>query len=412
MSPGGSPRVAVFTDCYYETNGVARTYREFERYARERNLPLLIVRNGPSDAVVCHGAQRAVEFRRSRLAFAVDVDLWFDPLFFRRLPRLRPEVRAFGPDVIHITGPGDVGLLGAILAAELGVPLCATWHTNLHEFAERRLLGWLGWLPLGLAGRLSAIAARAVLAAVLRFYRIPRAVFAPTAELVDLLRNATGRPVYRMGRGIDTRLFHPSRRSRNGDDGTLVLGYVGRLVPEKNVRLLASVERALIRAGIERYRFVVVGEGWERPWLERELQRAQFTGRLHGEALAQAYADMDLFVFPSRTDTFGNVVQEALASGVPAVVTDGGGPKFLVRNGETGRVARSDEEFCQAVIELAADPARLHAMRERVRNHGAIQNWDDVFERMYAVYEELKVGPRRLACVNGFVPAASRRPAD
>jgi Glycosyl transferases group 1 len=131
-----------------------------------------------------------------------------------------------------------------------------------------------------------------------------------------------------MTRGIDCELFHPSRRT--APRNPLRLGYVGRVTPEKRVRFLVDIEHALLSAGHRDFQMVVVGEGDERPWLERNLHQGVFTGVLRDHALAEAYANMDLFIFPSRTDTFGNVIQEAAASGVPAVVTAEGGPMHLV----------------------------------------------------------------------------------
>ncbi len=117
---------------------------------------------------------------------------------------------------------------------------------------------------------------------------------------------------------------------------------------EKNVALLAQVQRELENAGHQHFRFLIVGHGAEEAWLREHLPRAEFTGVLKGEALASAYANMDLFVFPSHTDTFGNVVLEALASGVPAIVTPDGGPCSIVRDGVTGRIA-PDGEFSFAI---------------------------------------------------------------
>jgi glycosyltransferase involved in cell wall biosynthesis len=119
--------------------------------------------------------------------------------------------------------------------------------------------------------------------------------------------------------------------------------------------------------------------------LRRELRHADFTGVLRGEALATAYANMDALVFPSHTDTFGNVVLEALASGVPAVVTPDGGPKFIVRDGETGFVA-PDEGFAAAVATLVRDRARLAEMRAAARAYALGCSWDAVFSRVYAAY--------------------------
>src|SRR5208337_264678 len=127
-----------------------------------------------------------------------------------------------------------------------------------------------------------------------------------------------------------------------------VLGYVGRLSIEKNVALLARIQHDLESMGQKNFRFMIVGHGAEQKWLEERLPRAQFTGVLKGEALSAAYASMDLFVFPSHTDTFGNVVLEALASGVPAVVTPDGGPPTIVGpDGSRGLIA-TDEGFSSA----------------------------------------------------------------
>jgi glycosyltransferase involved in cell wall biosynthesis len=201
-----------------------------------------------------------------------------------------------------------------------------------------------------------------------------------------MLEGATGKPCHLMQRGVDTELFTPQRRSRRGGDKSFVLGYVGRLSIEKNVALLVRIERELAAMGVGGVRFVIVGHGDEEELLRRELRAATFAGVLRGEALAEAYANMDLLVFPSRTDTFGNVVLEALASGVPAVVTPDGGPKFIVRDGETGFVAQ-DGSFAQAIACLLRDGSRLREMREAARASALGSSWDTVFSRVYAAYE-------------------------
>ena len=117
------------------------------------------------------------------------------------------------------------------------------------------------------------------------------------------------------------------------------------------------------------------------------MRQATFTGVLKGEALATAYANMDVFAFPSRTDTYGNVVLEALASGVPAVVTDGGGPQFIVRQQETGFIARDLRDFVTSIRHLAMASGRLEAMRVSARAQAMKASWDAVFESVYSTYE-------------------------
>jgi glycosyltransferase involved in cell wall biosynthesis len=183
-----------------------------------------------------------------------------------------------------------------------------------------------------------------------------------------------------------------------------VLGYVGRLRPEKNVRALQQVEAALIAAGLTNYRFLIVGDGSEREWLQQNLRRADFAGVRKGEELAAAYADMDLFLFPSWTDTYGNVVAEALASAVPAVVTTGGGPKFLVRDGVTGVSAGSDEAFAQRVVDLVRSPERIDPMRLAAREWALGKSWDAVFEKVWLCYEQA-AGVSMSPCPKPFATA-------
>ena len=219
-----------------------------------------------------------------------------------------------------------------------------------------------------------------------QFYKLARVLFAPNEELCRMLERTTGRPCFLMQRGVDTEWFSPMQRTREAGDRAVVLGYVGRLSVEKNVALLARVERELAAMGVGGVRFLIVGHGSEEAALRRDLKEAEFAGVLRGAALAQAYANMDVLVFPSHTDTFGNVVLEALASGVPAVVTPDGGPKFIVRDGETGFVTE-DDRFAGAVAELVRDRARLEAMRVKAREYALGCSWDAVFERVYAGYE-------------------------
>lgn len=216
------------------------------------------------------------------------------------------------------------------------------------------------------------------------FYSRARVIVAPNNELVQQLHELTGRPTFLMRRGVDTNLFSPVRRDRTS--GVFRIGYVGRLTAEKNVRFLAELSEALRASGRRDFEFVIVGQGREQEWLKANLPNARFTGVLRGEELAQAYANMDLFVFPSTTDTFGNVILEAMASGVPAVVTAEGGPKFLVQSGVTGYVAADLTSFKRCVKSLLSDLDTHHAMREAARHYACGLSWDSVFEKLFATY--------------------------
>jgi len=361
------PRVAYFPDSFHEVNGVAHTSRHFEAFARRRNLPFLCVRAGDrAQAILEDGNVWTLELPRGFLSFALEKDLRFDPAFLRHIPFIEEVLERFKPNLIHITGPSEVGMLGAGLAHYLGLPLAASWHTNVHEYAARRSEWFLRLLPARQSVATGQKIEDVAMAAAAKFYSVAQVLFAPNPELCRKLEEMTGRPCHLMPRGVDAELFHPSKRKRAADDSDQVLGFVGRLSVEKNIAGLVQVQDELEQLGHRSFRFLIVGHGGDEVWLRERLHRAEFTGVLRGEALSTAYANMDLFVFPSHTDTFGNVVLEALASGVPAVVTPDGGPRTIVRDGETGRIV-PDAEFATAVSGILSDPTRHAALREAAR---------------------------------------------
>ena len=385
------PRVAYFPDSFHEINGVAHTSRQFEAFARRHSLPFLCVRAGNRrPRLLVEGQLQTLELHRGFLSFYLDKGLTFDPGFVRHLPLIVRTLKEFRPDIIHITGPSENGMLGAGLANHLHLPLAASWHTNVHEYAAKRSHGLLRHLVKGHDAQTDTVQTieRLALFATARFYSLARILFAPNSGLCRLLEKETGRPCHLMQRGVDTQLFSPAHRQRQPGDDAFVLGFVGRLSVEKNIALLAQVQQGLIARGVTDFRFLVIGQGAEEGWLRRHLPGAEFPGVLRGEALSRAYANMDLFVFPSHTDTFGNVVLEALASGVPAVVTPDGGPPSIIREGETGRIAR-DEDFATAIAGILGDPAQHARMRQAARQHGLSASWDTVFEAVYDGYRTI-----------------------
>ena len=275
---------------------------------------------------------------------------------------------------------GDFGLLGWMLARELRLPLVLAWHTNVHEYAAWRSEGVAAVLPSGTRRAIAGLIERFALRASISFCRKGTVALSPTVELVELLRQGTRKPAFLMERGVDTELFNPSKRTR--DHNEVVFGYVGRLGSEKNLRLLKLVEDALLSAGIRDSRFEVIGHGAERTWLQNHLQRCRLPGVLLGEELARSYADMDVFLFPSRTDTYGNVIWEASASGVPAVVSDRG-PRHIVQDRVTGLVSRSDEEFVRSALRLYQDRALRTFLGAMARRAALRQSWDAVFDKLY-----------------------------
>ena len=390
MSRG--PRVAFFTDTFDEINGVALTSRQLTDFARRHERPLLCVRGGAETKRTVTGSVSHLELCRGPLAFELDRGLLHDPMLWRLHGQVEVSVEEFKPDIIHVVSPGDVSEIGAYVAKTMKLPLAVSWHTNLHEFGAMRLDKLLGWMGPEARKSIVDFSEANILNIVLAFYKMGDVLYAPNDELVRMLAERTQKPVFLMKRGIDTGLFHPSRRTV--DDAVLRLGFVGRVTPEKSVRFLRELEVKLLAAGVPEFRFVVIGDGSEREWLRENLGSADLPGIKRGEELARWYANMDVFVFPSRTDTFGNVVLEAFASGVPAVVTDAGGPKFIVRHGVSGFVAANDEEFVERTAQLLRDAVLRRRMAEAARVQACGESWDSVFEQVYEGYEvgRYKVG--------------------
>jgi glycosyltransferase involved in cell wall biosynthesis len=406
-------RVALFTDCFHEVNGAAHSCRQLVQYAARHNLPFLSVHSGPRTELIQQGSVIKLELKRGRTAFPIDIDFGCDLLLWRYARVVEKTLEEFRPDLIHVISPGDFSGLGAYLGHRRGVPIIGSYHTQLHQYAATRIRRSIAFLPSILREPVVNLVREASLQGMTLFYKIPRMLLAPTPEICRWLEQSTGRPCRFMGRGVDTARFSPAWRDAN--DGVFRLGYVGRLTAEKNVRFLARIEQALLATGKINYRFVIVGEGSERAWLAEHLQKAELPGVLRGDALSRAYANLDLFVFPSHTDAFGNVVQEALASGVPAVVTADGGPKFVINDGITGFAAATDEEFIARVIHLTADSHLRQRMAVAARAATADRQWEDVLSNVYHHYRELcesaaveATGRARAGHLVGFRPEKAK----
>lgn len=379
-------RVAFFPDSYLEVNGAAMTSRRLTGYAKKHDYPFLVIHAGKNPGTTVDGSVRHVEFKRSPVSFLLDEELAYDPLFQRHARTVLKELIEFKPDVIHITGLNDVSIIGSYLSWKLQIPMVGSWHTNIHEFAASRLEKLFRFLPNKAVKKMSKFAEKKIMYGCKQYYRMPKVILAPNQELIDTLQRFTKRSSRLMIRGVDTDKFGPERRTVT--DGVFRLGFVGRLREEKNVRLLAALEKELMAAGRDNFEFLVVGEGTEREFLEKNMKNVKVTGFLEGDELAEAYANMDVFIFPSETDAFGNVAQEANASGVPAIVTDKGGPKFIIRDGETGFVAKDLAEFTRYTIRLMDDSEKLSEMKRASREFALSRSWDSVFESVYAAYHE------------------------
>lgn len=277
------------------------------------------------------------------------------------------RAREFKPDVIHVSTPGPVGMCGKMIARRLGVPLAGTWHTNFAAYVQQLSgLNSLGEIATDLL-RMFYCDFDIVLA------RSP--VSLPDIRATGVRRCRTFAP------GVDLQKFNPMWKDRSiwrqwglDPDRKKVL-YVGRVSREKGVLLLEKVTEQLrdVESDAD---VVVVGSGPLLKQLRKLIPDATFTGFMHGEELSRVYASSDLILFPSETDTLGQVVLEAQASGAAVIVTDRGGPRFLVNNGVTGLVIGAERavEWRECVDSLLRNPDRLATMGQEARRH--MQNYD------------------------------------
>ena len=294
----------------------------------------------------------------------------------------KAALRAFQPDLIHIATPDLLGVSARQWALDHDVPLVATYHTHFSSYLKYYHMGLL----------------EGALWAYLRWFYAPfRHVYVPTASMEAVLRREgiTG-GLRRWARGVDTGRFHPRhrsmdwRRARGLGDGEVVVAYVSRLVWEKAPDVFAEVVEGLAARGIP-HRSLIVGDGPARGDLEERLPQTIFTGRLDGDALPRAYASSDVFLFPSDSETFGNVTLEAMACGLPAVCADATGSRTLVEDGQTGFLAPSGdaEVFLEKTARLCAGAALRQQMGAAAHQRAQDFDWPVILRQMLGYYEEV-----------------------
>ena len=321
-------------------------------------------------------------------------------IVFARAARLTAILREFRPDVVHLASPFVLGWQGLAAADALRVPAVAVYQTDVIAYAERY------GMP-----QAAALASRHVA----RLHRRATLTLAPSTASLQQLEALGVDRLRRWGRGVDTTRFGPERRSdawrADVAPGRTIVGYVGRLAPEKQVEDLAAL------AGLDGTRLVIVGDGPARPALERALPDALFTGHLTGGALAEALASFDVFVHPGESDTFGQTIQEALASGVPVVATGTGGPVDLVRSSVDGWLYRPGDlrDLRARVADLIGDAGKRRAFAVAARESVRDRSWDALCRQLVGHYEDARMlrpiddAQRRRV---GIRPSTPGSPAD
>jgi glycosyltransferase involved in cell wall biosynthesis/predicted metal-dependent phosphoesterase TrpH len=360
---GELPRVAIMADGIGSTHGVSRAIEEI----RQRGVP------GFEIEVI--GTDPEVDRRLSAVA---EIDVPFYPGLRIGVPALPAAVETLAEgafDAIHVCSPGPVGVAGALVARALGVPLIGSYHTELTAYAGLR------------SGEVRLADAMAM--AVRAFYGACDLVLSPSPASDGALREIGigAERVARWDRGVDTARFDPALRGQLELPGELNVLYAGRITREKGADLLAE---AFLDAHSRdpRLHLVLAGGGPEQERLrERVGEHATFLGWLQGIELARAYAGADIFLFPSATDTFGQVILEAQASGLPVVAVAAGGPVSLVEDRVSGLLSEPHADaLAESVLELAGSPLLRRRLAAVALSAVRRRTWEGAMERLAEGY--------------------------
>lgn len=362
--------VALVTETFApEINGVAMTLQHLVNGLVERGHRIQVVRprQGPHDSAHCDDRIEEV------LAIGVPLPNYGGLRFGLPMGNaLERSWRRHRPDLVHVATEGPLGWSAVSAAKRLGLPVTSSFHTNFHSYSGHYGLSLL----------------KSPIDAYLRALHNKTGVtLVPTRALVHELTLRGYRKVQLMSRGVDTQLFQPARRSAAlraswgvGTDDVVVC-HVGRLAPEKNIALVlasfAQIQRVCPQA-----KLLFVGDGPMRATVQAQCPQALFAGMRSGEDLAAHYASADLFLFPSRTDTFGNVVPEALASGLCVLSFNQAAAAEIVQDGVNARVVEPGDEraFVAAACTLASDGALRATLRQQAAPSVARLAWSAVQE--------------------------------
>lgn len=381
-------RIAIVTETYPpEVNGVAQTIAKVVEGLSESGHEITLVRPNQNEP-----ARPLAPNMREVLVVGVPIPKYGQlKMGLPAMNRLTRLWRSQRPDVVHIVTEGPLGLSALLAARRLGLPVCSEFRTNFHAYCAHYGIGWL---------------ARPIIGYLRWFHNRTGCTMVPTRALAAELAALGFDNLRVVARGVDTQLFDPAKRrpelrqSWGAAENTLVALYVGRLADEKNLPVMfAAFDR--VRQIRPDSRLVLVGDGPARQELERRYPHAIFAGIRKGEDLARHYASGDLFLFPSLTETFGNVTPEAMASGLAVVAYDRAAASELIQSGENGLLAEpgNNQQFGERAAYLAEHAVELVRMRCRARKTAFQLGWPSIIDGIVQVYraEIRKAAPSRIA---------------
>ena len=285
------------------------------------------------------------------------------------------------PDLVYIATEGPLGWAAIYVARKFKIPIISGFHTNFHSYCDH--YGWGSWTHI-------------LLSYLRLFHNFTHCTLVPSSYQKSLIRKGGIRDVEILGRGVDTQFFNPSKRSYElhkswgVTESTIVALYVGRIAPEKNINLVLATYRHIKNQNID-IKLVIVGDGPMKQQLEEKNTDVIFTGSKTGEDLARHYASGDIFLFPSETETFGNVTLEAMASGLAVVAYDYAAAKMHIKHGVSGIKAPCGEKqlYKDAALQLVNKRLMSHEIKKAARRHTLNQTWHHVINRFQQISRDI-----------------------
>ena len=383
LSSRPSPlRIALVTETYPpEINGVAMTLGRQVADLQQRGHQIQLVRPRQNAQDSAASSASLEEVLKPGVAIPRYAGLKMGLPAKSALTRLWSLKR---PDLVHIATEGPLGWSALAAANKLRIPVSTDFHTNFHSYSQHYGIGWLR---------------RPILAYLRKFHNKSCVTLVPTEGIRRELQVHGYGNLEVVARGVDTELFSPAHRdadlraSWGVDETTQVVLYVGRLAPEKNLKLVFAAFAAMHKCN-PHSRLVLVGDGPDRATLQAAYPQAVFCGMRSGVDLSRHYASADVFLFPSLTETFGNVTIEAMASGLAVVAYDYAAAEELIDHNQNGVLAAYDDEdaFIAQSVRLAADPALAQRMALAARHTAQQMKWDNIHDRfeqvLYAIVEK------------------------
>ena len=371
-------KIAIFTDTFSpEINGVTKNLDRLLNYFSEVGIEYLVF--APETEPRIENIHEKNVVRMKSLDFFLYPELKFSlPNYIK----IKSKLSQFKADLFHLITPFNIGLTGLYAARQTDTPLVASYHTNFDQYLDYYQINFLK---------------KAAWKYLRWFHDQALRNYCPSEETKNELAKRDFINLDIWGRGIDPELFAPKHRSqkfieRNGLKDKITLLYVGRLAREKNLSLLIESFKRLNQKYKKKIELIITGNGPELKRLKKELpDNVIFTGFKSGVELSQIYASADIFAFPSVTETYGNVVIEAMASGLPVVAVMAGGVKENLINNYNGLAAEEDEaaEFKARLEELIVNDKLRKTLAHNARNYALDQSWDHVFEKLHISYRKV-----------------------